>query len=270
MNEITIFDKKKNLLNLMEIIHQYCNTNNIIYFLYYGSLIGAIRHNGFIPWDDDIDIAMPRPDYEKFIQMFNNDDIELSNYTNQQKMATPFTKVFFTNTYATDLDGNKLNYGLGIDIFPLDGIPVNKIRNSFFYIHQHLLVKIFSKLRACEFNSKYDSLIKSLLSKIIKNTILKITNSVYFAKLIDKNSKRFSFSTAKQVGCNVGFFEYKKKEFSDKSNYSTVILHKFENKEYYVPIGYDSVLKSIYGNYMELPPIEKRNAPHNENFYYVK
>lgn len=86
MKEINNAERKKLLLELLDLIHKYCLENKIIYYLYYGSLIGFIRHNGFIPWDDDIDIAMPREDYENFLSSFSNSSIKISNYRNQKKL----------------------------------------------------------------------------------------------------------------------------------------------------------------------------------------
>ena len=124
--EISIEEQKKYLLEILNWTMYFCKENNIRCYLHAGTLLGAIRHKGFIPWDDDIDIAMPRPDYEKFLKIMktSNCDFYIANYENMKYYPTPFSKVCIKETEA--VINNKLcNYGLGIDVFPIDGFPKN-------------------------------------------------------------------------------------------------------------------------------------------------
>ena len=129
MREITDLEELKHIeLEVMKKIHEFCEENSIIYYLCFGTLIGAVRHDGFIPWDDDIDIYMKRDDYEKFLTLFPQKaeelDLNYANYMTKPYYGRCFTKVFDNKTvlkepqYKTDDD-----IGVFVDIWPLDGTP---------------------------------------------------------------------------------------------------------------------------------------------------
>ena len=124
MKIITSEELKAIQLDLLQKTADFCKENGIRYYLCGGTLLGAIRHKGYIPWDDDIDISMPRPDYDRFISMFNKpeNDYQVIDMSNNKKYGLPFAKVHDTRTFVDELQYTKDQFGVYIDIFPIDGV----------------------------------------------------------------------------------------------------------------------------------------------------
>ena len=128
MKEIGLEELKCIQLDLLQKTAEFCENNGIRYFLCGGTLIGAIRHHGYIPWDDDIDISMPRPDYDKFIKIFNKPEnyYQVIDMSNNSKYGFPFAKVHDTRTLVNELQYSRDSFGVYIDIFPIDGVGEDK------------------------------------------------------------------------------------------------------------------------------------------------
>ncbi|MDE5943465.1 MAG: LicD family protein [Clostridia bacterium] len=262
MREIVELDELKMLeLDIMKKIHLFCAEQNINYYLSYGTLIGAVRHNGFIPWDDDIDIHMPRPDYEKFLKTFpdfaKQNGLMVVNRNTKPYYGRCFSKVIDVNTllvepqYKTDDP-----IGVFVDIWPLDGLPDGKTKRNFYNRYTSFLAKLILAS-----SMKYD---KNL--SFFKRTAIVFAKSFKPHKLLTKLesiAKKFPFDSCNFIKCySSGRSIFKKEEFSEK------VLIRFEDTEFYAPVGYDSVLRKIYGDYMELPPLESRKPHHIMNTYY--
>lgn len=131
MRLISFEEHKKIQLSILRDIDVFCQKNQIKYFLAFGTLLGAIRHKGFIPWDDDIDIAMPRPDYNKFILSFNGmvDNLKVLAPEIDLDYYAPYANVYDTRTVLEEKGTSHLKFEIGvkIDVFPIDGVPTNKI-----------------------------------------------------------------------------------------------------------------------------------------------
>lgn len=251
-------------LEILEEIDRICKKNNIEYFLCGGTLLGAIRHNGFIPWDDDIDIAMTRKNYNKFTRACLkdlNDKYFIDNYKVNKKCWISYTKIkkkgtlFVETKYADCYDDTNC---IWVDIFPLDGI---KNRMSKFQLWQKCAFDRLYTLITIKNGSNYyqNSKIKKLIYKIIL-TLVPVKFLIFLLEKIigfydeDKVKYLCSFSTIYGI----------EKETFDKEKlfpYNDVL---FENKKFMGISGYDYYLKMMYGNYMKLPPVEKRvnHAPY--------
>lgn len=259
MKTVTIEEQKEIQLNLLQKVADFCEKENLRYFLFGGTLIGAIRHKGFIPWDDDIDIAMPRPDYDKFIMHFNNPQhyYQVIDMSNDKKYGFPFAKVHDTRTFVDELQYAKDHFGIYIDIFPLDGVKEEK-----------QVIKIL-RLRKI-LHTKKANYHKRTLSKKILNTFGKIVLlpfSVHqILTFIDKEARKYPFGSLPKAGNIVN--PYDAREIVNFTCFSDYSLKEFEGKQYRVPIGYDEYLRSIYGDYMQLPPEEKRHSPHVSIAYW--
>ena len=243
---------------------EYCENNNLRYYLCGGTLLGAIRHKGFIPWDDDIDVMMPRPDYEKLIELTKSvknitSDISFSTYKNS-KENMPYIKMFNEN-YKVEEEYGKLENGqfLWLDIFPMDGLSDNSRENKKLYDQIKFLRKIFS-LRILDVNkiiSSSKTKIKSIFKPFIK-CIIDIVPVKCYAILIDKLSQKYDFKTSVYVGGVM--WGYGPQERMLKEDVLKIVKVKFEGEEYDTFSCYEEYLHNLYNNYMQLPPKEKRNA----------
>lgn len=259
MRKISFEEQRTIQLQLLQQVSTFCQENNLKYFLAYGTLLGAIRHKGFIPWDDDIDIAMPRSDYERFIRTFN-DAFQYSKvvdmYSNK-KYGFAFAKVHDIRTIVNETQYHQDCFGVYVDIFPIDGIKDE--------------MQIYKSLRLRKLlHTKKANFTQRKLSKKIINFFGKIVLfpfSVHFLlEQADKNAKKYAFGTTQKAACIVDPFG--PREIVDTSVFVSTIDHEFEGNKYKIPIGYDKWLTSIYGDYMKLPPIEKRVTHHVSEAYW--
>lgn len=263
MQEISVKEKKDISLRILEEVHNFCVKNNIKYFLGYGTLLGAIRHKGFIPWDDDIDICMLRDDYEIFKKKFYKEDLSLISNLNESCYPLTFTKISNEKTFGLLYNEIHLNYGVAIDVFPIDDYPNNEVLRKQFFKKQDNLSVLYRIALSCNYirhKDFYTDITKKILSKFISARRL--------SRKIDKYANRFNSKEAAFAGCVVEIPNHKM-EISKKSNYDSQILLPFENKCFFAPIGWDDILKSIYGDdYMIPPDIKDRKSAHTETYYW--
>ena len=248
-------------VKILDEIVRVCNENNLQYFLIGGTLLGAVRHKGFIPWDDDLDIAMPREDYEKFLQIANSclkKDFVLDYINENPDYWLVFAKVRIKNSLmevSNVLEEYPGEKGIWVDIFPLDSIANE---NSFTF---KIRGTIIQKLKAIYImKSKYaltDSERLRNLLPLFKKISMQKMNNIITKMMIAKNKPQNIYIV--NYGSQYGI----KKQTHLKEKYFPAAEVEFEGKMYKAPRDYDYVLKKIYGdNYMELPPIEKR-VTHN-------
>ena len=268
--EIDTGELKKIQLELLDMLDEYCKANGLTYYLTYGTLIGAIRHKGYIPWDDDIDVMMPRADYEKFIAGYNNKNrtsrIKAVSHEIDPGYYLAFAKLINTSTVMQEDVNSDYQIGVYIDIFPLDNLgddyerAKKSMRKAFRY-NELMLAKnlTFSKERAWYKNAVIGAgrLVSLLWSR---SKLIKILNSFG----IRKEDGGFTEYVGVVTGISAGDESrvFKSEWFKD------TIQVEFEEKEFYAPAGYDSFLRKVYGDYLELPPIEKQVAHHAFKAWY--
>lgn len=244
-----------NLLDILKYIDSVCKENKITYYLIYGTCIGAVRHNGFIPWDDDLDIAMPIEDYKKFCKILsenNNKRYFLQTRETDKNYYLDFAKVRDTETTLIDEYNYKkrdIVLGTYIDVFPLVGVPNNKLKKKVQKINRAL----------------YFAADRNMINnKIIKKTfdlIVKIVGKERIRRICYKNMMKYSCKE-----CDVWFSifgEYYEKDMHPKSYYGKGKRVKYEDIKVPVPEDYDSYLKKLYGDYMKLPDESKRQPSHS-------
>jgi lipopolysaccharide cholinephosphotransferase len=248
--------KKIQLILLKELL-KILNYNKIEYFLYYGSLLGAVRHKGFIPWDDDIDLGMTRENYEKF----KNIKIE----KNFLKILAPGIghdcPYFFIKFYSTqyifqeDMDCQFDGLGVNIDVFPIDYIPKNSCLKYFQDSLISLLVFIIN-LKVIPLSS-VKGVIKFFALKIIKKILQPLKVGV-LTSLVNKicNHPR----KTDKMGCRASI--YRKREYFSSEIFQANIKTNFENIKCLIPREFDILLNEIYGNYMLPPNLNKRLSNH--------
>lgn len=266
MKELTTKDIQTVCLEIMKDVHLFCVEHHIKYTLQGGSLLGAIRHKGFIPWDDDIDIAMPRPDYERFVREYKSDKgFEVLSYSGGEKNI----KILFARV--CDMKRTKVGKilpfcnretGVWIDIFPLDGASddreavVNRIKSN---------------------KWKFDSLLAKRASMLpLQNApSLRAAISILkcrwftkdYVKELDAYCRETPFGTTDHY-CLFALQQYEIREYHRTEVIKNVILLPFEDTEFYGMSGYDEALHEKYGDYMKLPPKEEQVVKHGFNKFY--
>ena len=239
-----------------------CRKHNINYVIYAGTLLGSIRHKGFIPWDDDADIAMLREDYEKFkkyIGELNPNICYFQDHTTDKEYRWGYGKLRRTGTEYVRLGQEhlKCKTGIFVDIFPLDDIPKTLLMQIFQDIRCFFLRKVLYS-EVGKYNSKgLTKLIYGLLSKIPTSRIFK-----KLKKYADKSSNSTKNDVRVMMYTAVGKL-YRKHKLKDrfglkKEWYLNRKEYIFEGHKFYGPADYDGYLTYVYGDYMELPPVEKR------------
>lgn len=254
---IGINELKRIQLDLLIDIDKYCTFNHLTYFLAYGTLIGAIRHHGYIPWDDDIDIAMPRPDYDKFVANYKSKDgfYRVVTHKKDNRYTKPFAKVYDDRTIINEYMYHQHDYGVYVDVFPIDGIDPNRkqIKNSGW------LIKLLNTKLAI-LDSKR-SISKNIVMALGKILLLPITVDDIINKM-EQNATIYSYANAKLVA-NIAYSVYGEGDIIDKEALSSTIDGTFEGHSFKIPTGYDKYLRNIYGDYMKLPPVEKQVTHHS-------
>lgn len=238
-----------------------CRDNQLKYFLAGGTLLGTVRHKGFIPWDDDIDIAMPREDYQKLLQLNVNERYKIISIENNRQYIWPFAKLIDTTTYVRESKVKDINeYGLFIDVFPLDGLGNNKIIAR---VNEFIIRFLRGRLAIItNGNGKCNSILKNL----IQNHYTRMGKEKVYNKIL-KYATKHNFYKSKYVGSVVGGARGKKEIFKYEV-YSETTDMPFENLTLKGMKYYDEYLSRMYGNYMELPPEDKRGGFHTIECYY--
>jgi lipopolysaccharide cholinephosphotransferase len=253
-------------LKILKEAHRVCEKHHIKYFLSDGTLIGAVRHRGFIPWDDDIDIGMLRDEYEKFCSICKT---ELSDEYFLQTMETDpgfvglYAKLLLGNTvWIEQVDKNcDKQFGVNIDIFPYDVISKNKIK-QFFQNKLFVLLKLILRERK-KYMVEVPVGIHKQIIYTISRKILNILNDNQLKYLLYKTIvKHCRNNTRKEcLVTKFGGNYYRNK--NRKSSFEKLISVQFEDAFFPIPAEYDSILINLYGDYMTLPPESKRVNAHD-------
>lgn len=265
MRELTLNEIQQGSYQVLLKFKQICEENNLRYFLAYGTLIGAIRHKGFIPWDDDIDVWMPRPDYEKFVQYCINNTSELNeescvlkHYKTCKEYIYPIARLVDTRYRIEYTDAKDYGLGLFIDIYPLDGVKSGsrkQLRKRKNYIRK---ISLLGANHYVKSPNKFRNIFKKIYYIFNKNKNLN--------KLIakwDEEARECEYENSDKVACVV----WETKECLDKCDFEKSVDVEFNGEIFKAPQGYDRLLRKTYGDYMQLPPEEERIAHHYYRAY---
>ena len=255
MNDRKLEKLHECLLLILDEIDRICCENNIPYFLDSGSALGAIRHGGFIPWDDDIDVGMLRENYDRFIQVAKeelSDRFFLQTTETESEYLGFNAKIRLNGTFFPEKvnEGKNIHQGIFVDVFPFDYISDNKNLALFETKISRRLVSIY--LFASQ-SIKRGHVFKEFIRKVCKIIPQRMYRRFCLNFYLRHNEKRTRMVTCYSYKMN----QHKVLHFN-LQDMQTVHRVKFENKSYNIMDGYDSYLKTMYGNYMELPPVEKR------------
>ncbi|NLL56399.1 MAG: LicD family protein [Clostridiales bacterium] len=260
------------LLQLQDCLYQMlvefdsiCKEHNLRYYLAYGSLLGAVRHGDFIPWDDDLDVVMPREDYDRLLKTYKEilpSHYDLHNYNNTPNYFLSFAKIVNTDTTLVEIANKKNDYRVGgvyIDIFPLDGMG-NCIRSARLRTKKATIYRIMIDSTTDMFEDKKRALWKQLIINITR-----LFNTQKWQNRLARHLRKKSFNKSKYVSMSAT--STKDKKIVKKEIFGEPKKIKFREHYFYAPQMIDEYLKTEYGDYMQLPPIEKRCSHHN--FVYI-
>ena len=271
MKKLTLTEIHDETVIVLKEFHDLCEKLDLTYYLAYGTLSGAIRHKGFIPWDDDADVWMPREDYEKFIKYCVEKKSDIKPYEINNREVTKnyyYGMARFSNTnfiYETTSYEKPVEIGVFIDIYPLDNYGENENQATSILKNCKRMNRIYSA-----YNNPSG---RNVILKIVRPFVWGYAHIVYgknYHKKIDKKIadyiKKNTDKKDKYIGIPAWSLEnepqlFEKKWFEDK------IKTEFEGLSLYIPKGWDNLLKVSYGDYMELPPEEERHPYHSYNIY---
>ncbi len=256
----TVTQKQKKIwaveLDLCQELLRVCKKHNIKVFAYAGTLLGAVRHKGFIPWDDDMDVCLERTEYEKLLKVapqefkepyfFQTDETDKKYFTGYARLRNSNTTGIITGMEDVDY-----NNGIYIDVFVLDGLPENKCKLKF-----QLLARMYAAMLVRMYYNENLYGIKKYIRKVVSKLIKrKVFLNLYNSMLqLSKNSNKVTLMTHSEYFCE--------KYWCYKEDLKEQVMLPFEDMMIPVPQNYKRILENTYGDYMEFPPLEERGEWH--------
>lgn len=265
MKILSLDEIKQAEFQLLQCFDAYCRRNNIRYFLSNGTLLGAVKYKGFIPWDDDVDVLMPRKDYDRFVADFpNQGNIRLVSVERDPQYLFPFAKLCDMSIIKEETGNNNgVELGLNMDIFPLDAWvddpaeaerEVKKMRWDMFALG-------LAKLEKPNASTALKRFVQGGLMLVCR-----LFSAEYFLKRIIDRSRNADKERSRLVGCKCWCI-YGSREIIPAEVFSDTVEVEFEGRKFPAPVGYDTYLRSLYGDYPKDPPADKQKTHHSFRAY---
>ncbi len=251
MKTLTFNERRQSQFDILKVVDSFCRKNNIKYSLAYGTLIGAIRHNGFIPWDDDIDIMMTYENLIKFKKLFKVEGYKYLDVDTHKNYEYAFPRICNTSTFSK-VGCLAKAYGVCIDVYPIIGLPNNEEIQPFFEVCN---IKLKHRLSFLKWRGR--------VFKYLNIDILYFSNIIRFFR---DYLFRYADSQSEKVLIYGGGI--KAHNVFDKSDIEEYIEKDFEGYKFYIIKKYDKILTQIYGDYMQLPPEDQRHPYHGGKYYW--
>lgn len=251
-------------LDILKKFADYCEKHNLRYYLDYGTLIGAVRHQGFIPWDNDIDVVMPRPDYERLIGQEKcekiGEYIDILDY--HETRTFPFIKLIDNRTVLKEhFLVTEDNMGIYIDVFPMDGFPDGEAEQKKLVKKAQMYYKLYA-FTNYRFNTG-----ANWKKRMIKNILYPVSRMIsnrWVCERLNGLCRNYDYDHSGYVGNIVWGFD--EREIVPRT-YFEKEWGNFEGLKLVIPKEYDSYLRKMYGDYMQLPPEEERVTHEFEAFW---
>lgn len=264
MKEIGVEELKKIQIDILDYVYNFCKENNIKFWLDSGTLLGAVRHKGYIPWDDDIDLGMLREDYEKFRKLANKFEGKYKFVCGEDDNTLFFSygKVLDMSTIMYDNDINGFKYNVNIDIFVYDKAPSDEamLKKAFDKRDFYRTLTTYQAMK----NIVPDNNIAVKLVKTLLHYVLQIFPEGTFMRKHVQNSRQYENTNFERIGNFTGYF----RASCNIHAFDDTVLLDFEGKKYPAPVGWDEWLSEMYGDYMTPPPEEKRISTHKFVCFY--
>ena len=265
--EMTIEEIRQKQLAITDYIDSVCEKAGLHYSLSYGTLLGAVRHKGFIPWDDDLDVMMVRKDYEAFIKAVKSDNNPNFHLLYQENTWFPWVKIIASDTYIIERDDYHIkDYGIWVDVFPYDEVPDPNTKEAERFHKKYNTLLRMAKIRALGYeNVKRRSALSAFLF-VITHTLLLPLPYNYFGKKVDKLAQKYN-------GKNTGYIAYSGSETVKQKSirppvFEGTVRLPFEDRNYVCIKQFDEYLTSIYGDYMTPPSKANQTTDHSYQAFF--
>ena len=257
-------DLQKIELEIFDAVHAFCEIRGLQYSLCCGTLIGAIRHKGFIPWDDDIDLIMPRPDYEIFCKEFKADGFSVHDYRNDANYILPFAKVYHEKTLLIEDAYPDKRSCVFVDIFPADGFPDNtkSLRPA---IRARFWNMLFVSAKNTPLSKKGRKFYKTFIVCCLR-LLLCMFSTKFFLERFQKEVQKHGYKNNSFIADMT--WGYGASQCVPAEAFNSFVDVEFEGRKAKAMVGWHTYLTSVFGNYMQLPPEEKRVTHHAFKAYW--
>ena len=262
MKQLSFEQIREIQIELLVYFDKWCNEHDINYSLGEGTLIGAVRHKGFIPWDDDIDLLMPREDYDKFIKIYKG-KYRLINHHTERRWRWCFSRLSDETTFVTFKNPKKNYHGIWISLFPIDNFPDapnDKSQWAAVMKKVNIYQRIGRRRDSCCYWKPEQKLYKNLLRCLLIALLSPISYN-WLAKQQEKLIEQFNQSSTARKGLLACLWD--DAWYCDKKAFESFTNLEFEGHVFKAFSGYDTYLRAQYGDYMQLPPEEDRIAKHD-------
>lgn len=251
---LTLRERQLEYLRILKELDRFCTENNLRYYMGCGTLIGAVRHKGFIPWDDDLDVFMPRPDYKRMVGEYMSEDFSFHTIYNDKSHPYNFGRL--CSHHVCSLINDTPTFNFGIDVYVINGAPEQEEKKK------QLINDTFSHISKKERLARlYKRINRSDIKWLSGLTAFFLNKELFRA---EHCFERFEYDKSNYIWPYGGG-----KLIMNKEYYGTPIKLEFEDGLFYAPEHYHEVLTLGYGDYMKLPPEEERQPYHTGTSFYM-